>query len=49
MKLQVTIPADLIEWMDLQVKKRLFFHRSHMVEVALLDLKNSVEAGGHPA
>lgn len=48
-KLQVTIPAELIEWMDSQTKKRRFFHRSHMVEVALLDLKKSVEAGRHPA
>lgn len=49
LKLQVTIPAELIEWMDSQIKKRRFFHRSHIVEVAVLDLKKSVEAGRHSA
>lgn len=40
-KLQVTVPKDLIAWIDQQVKARKFHHRSHAVEVALLELKKS--------
>lgn len=45
-KLQVTIPGELIAWMDLQIKKRRFHHRSHAVEVALLELKTSMATAG---
>lgn len=40
--LQVTIPRELIEWLDVQVKKRKFHHRSNGVEVALLELKQAM-------
>lgn len=36
---QVTIPGDLIDWMDSQVKERVYHHRSHLVEVAVLRLR----------
>ena len=44
-KLQVTVPGELVVWMDAQVKRRRFHHRSHAVEVALLELKRATDAG----
>ena len=42
--MQVTVPADLITWMDEQVRSRKFHHRSHLVEVALLELRKAAKA-----
>jgi Arc/MetJ-type ribon-helix-helix transcriptional regulator len=40
----VTIPKELIAWVDSQVKRRKYSTRSHAVEVALLQLKESTES-----
>ena len=37
--LQVTVPAELIGWIDEQIRRRKFSTRSHPVEVALLELR----------
>lgn len=42
--LQVTVPVELIAWIDEQVRRRRFSTRSHAVEVALLNLKKTVAA-----
>jgi len=39
MALQVTVPVELIGWIDEQVRRRRFSTRSHAVEVALLELR----------
>lgn len=39
----VTIPQDLLEWLDAQVQKRTYSDRSHAVEVAILTLKEKTE------
>ena len=39
----VTIPKDLIAWVDSQVERRKYSTRSHAVEVALLQLKEVTE------
>ena len=35
----LTLPEDLVKWLDEQVKKRTYADRSHAVEVAILTLK----------
>lgn len=37
--ISVTLPKDLVEWLDKQVENRQYHNRSHGVEVALLKLK----------
>jgi Arc/MetJ-type ribon-helix-helix transcriptional regulator len=38
-KISVTIEADLIEWVDANVKTQRFRNRSHAFELALMELK----------
>lgn len=40
-RVDVTIPGNLLEWIDGQVKDRIFATRSHAVEKALLELKKN--------
>jgi len=35
----VTLPEDLVEWLDDQVKTRIYADRSHAVEIAILRMK----------
>jgi Arc/MetJ-type ribon-helix-helix transcriptional regulator len=35
-KISVTIPRELIDWIDEMVEKRVFANRSHAVEVCVL-------------
>jgi len=39
----LTLPEDLVKWLDEQVKKRTYADRSHAVEVAILTLKEKTE------
>lgn len=41
--LPVTVPRDLIVWLDELVKRRRFSTRSHAVEVALIELRKHLE------
>jgi len=40
-KITLTLPADLVEWMDERVEAREYATRSHAFEVALLELKKN--------
>lgn len=35
--LNVTVPPELVDWLDRAVKKRIFSTRSHGVELCLLE------------
>ena len=35
----VTLPRELVEWLDRQVDSRVYADRSHAIEVAILTLK----------
>ena len=39
MKLSVTVDADLVKWIDSQIKKKKFANRSHGFEYAVSQLK----------
>ena len=39
MRIQVTIPDELHEWLTKKVEKRDYYNLSHAVEVGLLKLK----------
>ena len=39
----LTLPEDLVKWLDEQVKTRKYADRSHAVEVAILTLKELKE------
>jgi len=39
----VTIPPELIAWLDEMVEKRTFSNRSHGVELCILEYKKGVE------
>lgn len=39
----VTLPKELVEWLDQQVEKREYHNRSHAVEIAVLELKQKKE------
>jgi Arc/MetJ-type ribon-helix-helix transcriptional regulator len=39
----LTLPKELVQWLDDQVKTRVYADRSHAVEVAILTLKEKVE------
>ena len=39
----VTIPEELIEWVDSEVEARKYASRSHAIEVALLELRKKKE------
>jgi len=38
----VTLPKDLLEWLDEQVKQRTYADRSHAMEMAILALKEKM-------
>ena len=40
----VTLPKDLVEWLDKQVEDRQYHNRSHAVEMAVLKLKEETTA-----
>jgi len=40
-RLQVTVRADLVKWMDQQIETARFASRSHAIEYALTQLKES--------
>jgi metal-responsive CopG/Arc/MetJ family transcriptional regulator len=40
-KITLTLPADLIKWVDERVEAREYATRSHGFEVALLELKKN--------
>jgi metal-responsive CopG/Arc/MetJ family transcriptional regulator len=44
-KLSLTIPPDLIAWLDEMVDKRTFSSRSHGVELCILKYKEEAEQG----
>ena len=39
----VTLPENLVEWLDKQVESRIYSDRSHAIEVAILTLKKKTE------
>jgi Arc/MetJ-type ribon-helix-helix transcriptional regulator len=45
-RLQVTIRKDLVKWIDQQVEKLTFASRSHAIEYALTQLKESEKKEG---
>jgi Arc/MetJ-type ribon-helix-helix transcriptional regulator len=38
--ISVTVEKNLVEWVDAQVKTQKFRNRSHLVEVALMRMKD---------
>jgi Arc/MetJ-type ribon-helix-helix transcriptional regulator len=42
-KVHVTLPKELVKWLDDQIKTRAYSDRSHGIEVALLTLKEKIE------
>jgi len=40
-KISVTIPRELIKWLDEMVDKRAFANRSHGVEVCLMESREA--------
>ena len=40
-KITLTLPADLVKWVDERVEVREYATRSHAFEVALLELKKN--------
>jgi len=42
-KLTVTVPQELIDWIDEMVKKRAFASRSHGVELCIMEYKEGRE------
>lgn len=38
-QLSVTVDPELVEWLDAQVKNKVFANRSHGIELALFKLK----------
>ncbi|MCX6652431.1 MAG: ribbon-helix-helix domain-containing protein [Methanomassiliicoccales archaeon] len=38
-KLTVTVPQELIDWLDEMVKKRVFASRSHGVELCIMEYR----------
>jgi Arc/MetJ-type ribon-helix-helix transcriptional regulator len=39
----VTLPPELVEWLDGEVETRKYSDRSHAIEVAILTLKEKTE------
>jgi metal-responsive CopG/Arc/MetJ family transcriptional regulator len=39
MKISITVDEELLNWLDLQIKKKKFANRSHGFEFAVLELK----------
>jgi len=44
-KISITIPPNLIAWIDSMVDKRTFSSRSHGVELCILKYKGEVDQG----
>jgi len=44
-KLSLTIPPELIAWLDEMVEKRTFSSRSHGVELCIMKFEEEVERG----
>jgi hypothetical protein len=44
-KISVTLPRELIRWLDEMVDKRAFANRSHGVEVCLMEHRDRREKG----
>ncbi len=44
-KLTVTVPQDLIDWLDKMVAKRAFASRSHGVELCIMEYREKHEKG----
>ena len=42
-KMSVSVPAELIEWLDSMVKKRVFASKSHGVELCIMEYKERRE------
>jgi Arc/MetJ-type ribon-helix-helix transcriptional regulator len=42
-RVTVTLPKDCVEWLDEQVKSRIFHNRSHAVEVVILKAMRAKE------
>jgi Arc/MetJ-type ribon-helix-helix transcriptional regulator len=42
-KVHITLPKELVAWIDQQVKTRAYADRSHLIEVAILTLKEKTE------
>lgn len=40
-KISVTIPRELIDWIDEMVEKRVFANRSHAVEVCIINYRKA--------
>jgi len=40
MKISITVDSELLNWLDLQIKKKRFANRSHGFEYSLAELKN---------
>ena len=40
-KICITIPTELVKWIDEKVKTRVYANRSHLIEVAVLKLKEA--------
>ncbi|MEM2944624.1 MAG: ribbon-helix-helix domain-containing protein [Methanomassiliicoccales archaeon] len=45
-KISVTIPRELIDWIDEMVEKRVFANRSHAVEVCVLNYREATGEKG---
>jgi len=48
-KMSVSLPPDLVEWVDGHVKRGIFASRSHAVRVAILWLKKYMDEHGGQA
>jgi len=47
-KIGISLPEELIAWVDDLVDKAVFASRSHAIRVALLWLKKYIDEHGHP-
>jgi len=36
-RVSITLPKELVEWIDKKVKERVFHNRSHAIEVLILE------------
>jgi Arc/MetJ-type ribon-helix-helix transcriptional regulator len=40
----ITLPPEVMAWLDKMVEERIFANRSHGIELALMRLKNEMDA-----
>jgi Arc/MetJ-type ribon-helix-helix transcriptional regulator len=38
----ITLPPEVLEWLDVKVEERVFANRSHGIELALIRLKKEM-------